>query len=74
MAKVHAKIKLAKKTTKVAPKQAHPNSDLAAYGARWVAGESIRALAKEAGMDWPVLQARVKPLGYFRPPVRHKSS
>ena len=74
MAKVHAKIKLAKKNntpTPTLPKAKKPANNAGdTYGPRWVAGESIRALALEAGMDWPTLQAACKKAGFFRPPVR----
>lgn len=35
-------------------------------GKRWVEGESIRALAAEAGMPWNKLQAKLRAAGYLR--------
>lgn len=40
------------------------------YGQRWVKGESIRALATEAGIEWPKLQAKLRELGFLRSHVQ----
>lgn len=48
----------------VTNKKAGLNVD--ALGKRWVAGESIRALATEAGMAWNKLQAKLRAAGYLR--------
>ncbi|HEX4591212.1 MAG TPA: hypothetical protein VH120_14835 [Gemmataceae bacterium] len=44
--------------------------DLHGFGLRWVAGESIRKLGREAGMEWNVLQGKLRILGYLRAPKR----
>jgi hypothetical protein len=44
--------------------------DYHALGRRWVAGESIRALGREAGMPWNVLQGKLRVAGYLRAPRR----
>ena len=44
--------------------------DLHGYGLRWMAGESIRKLGREAGMEWNVLQGKLRILGYLRAPKR----
>jgi len=40
------------------------------FGIRWVQGESIRRLGREAGMEWNVLQGKLRILGYLRAPKR----
>ena len=45
-------------------------TDYHGYGRRWVAGESIKALGREAGMEWNVLQGKLRVAGYHRAPVR----
>jgi hypothetical protein len=40
------------------------------FGVRWVQGESIRKLGREAGMEWNVLQGKLRILGYLRAPKR----
>jgi hypothetical protein len=76
-----AKVKLRKLATEQAEKaeanETKPAADKTsgpdAYGKRWEAGESIQALAKEAGKNWPALQRELRAAGYFRPPVRKAS-
>jgi hypothetical protein len=63
-----AKIKL--RPYILAPVVASPSSDLHGYGLRWVQGESIRKLGREAGMEWNVLQGKLRILGYLRAPKR----
>ena len=45
-------------------------TDYHGYGRRWVAGESIKALGREAGMAWNVLQGKLRVAGYHRAPKR----
>jgi hypothetical protein len=45
-------------------------TDYHGYGRRWVAGESIKALGREAGMEWNVLQGKLRVAGYHRAPKR----
>ncbi|HEX4589473.1 MAG TPA: hypothetical protein VH120_06065 [Gemmataceae bacterium] len=40
------------------------------FGLRWVQGESIRKLGREAGIEWNVLQGKLRILGYLRAPKR----
>ena len=42
--------------------------DVHGLGRRWVAGESIRALGREAGLPWNVLQGKLRVAGYLRAP------
>ena len=42
--------------------------DVHSLGRRWVAGESIRALGREAGLPWNVLQGKLRIAGYLRAP------
>lgn len=42
--------------------------DVHGLGRRWVAGESIRALGREVGMPWNVLQGKLRVAGYLRAP------
>jgi hypothetical protein len=42
--------------------------DVQGLGRRWVAGESIRALGREAGLPWNVLQGKLRVAGYLRAP------
>ena len=44
--------------------------DYHGYGRRWVAGESIKKLGREAGMEWNVLQGKLRVAGYHRAPKR----
>ena len=60
-----AKIKL--RPTVAAP-TATPSLDVHGLGRRWVAGESIRALGREAGLPWNVLQGKLRVAGYLRAP------
>jgi hypothetical protein len=42
--------------------------DVHGLGRRWVAGESIRKLGREAGLPWNVLQGKLRVAGYLRAP------
>ncbi len=42
--------------------------DVHGLGQRWVAGESIRKLGREAGLPWNVLQGKLRVAGYLRAP------
>jgi hypothetical protein len=42
--------------------------DVHGLGRRWVAGESIRALGRETGLPWNVLQGKLRVAGYLRAP------
>jgi hypothetical protein len=42
--------------------------DVHGLGRRWVAGESIRALGREAKLPWNVLQGKLRVAGYLRAP------
>jgi hypothetical protein len=42
--------------------------DVHSLGRRWVAGESIRRLGREAGLPWNVLQGKLRVAGYLRAP------
>jgi replication-associated recombination protein RarA len=44
-----------------------PATELDTYGQRFAGGESIHTLAREAGMEWNVLAAQLKQLGYRKP-------
>jgi hypothetical protein len=44
--------------------------DLHGFGLRWMQGESIRKLGRESGMEWNVLQGKLRILGYLRAPKR----
>ena len=44
--------------------------DYHGYGRRWVAGESIKKLGREAGVPWNVLQGKLRVAGYHRAPKR----
>ena len=64
-----ARIKLRPST---APPGGSPSTaiglDVHGLGRRWVAGESIRALGREAGLPWNVLQGKLRVAGYLRAP------
>ena len=62
-----ATIKLRPMTTAPAP-ATHGGLDVHGLGRRWVAGESIRALGREAGLPWNVLQGKLRVAGYLRAP------
>jgi hypothetical protein len=47
-----------------------PALTLHGFGVRWVQGKSIRKLGREAGMEWNVLQGKLRILGYLRAPKR----
>jgi hypothetical protein len=59
-------------TRTVARPAAEPNQALTlhGFGVRWVQGESIRKLGREAGMERNVLQGKLRILGYLRAPKR----
>lgn len=61
-----ATIKL--RPTTAAPVPATGGLDVHGLGRRWVAGESIRALGREVGMEWNVLQGKLRVAGYLRAP------
>ena len=65
-----ATIKLRPMTTNTppAPMPAPAGLDVHGLGRRWVAGESIRALGREAGLPWNVLQGKLRVAGYLRAP------
>jgi hypothetical protein len=67
-----ATIKLRPTTTPPAPTPAAPVTpcrlDVHGFGRRCVAGESIRALGREAGLPWNVLQGKLRVAGYLRAP------
>jgi hypothetical protein len=70
-----ATIKLRPTTTISVPAPATPVAersglDLHGFGLRWVGGESIRKLGREAGIEWNVLQGKLRILGYLRAPKR----
>ena len=60
-----ATIKLRPLTATAAPAS---GLDVHGLGRRWVAGESIRALGREAGLPWNVLQGKLRVAGYLRAP------
>ena len=68
-----ATIKLRPRTDEPATPPPPPTAgglDLHGFGLRWMAGESIRKLGREAGMEWNVLQGKLRILGYLRAPKR----
>jgi hypothetical protein len=68
---MRATIKLRPWTPPPRPVSAQPSGlDLDALGRRWEAGESIRALGREAGLPWNVLQGKLRVAGYLRAPRR----
>jgi hypothetical protein len=69
---MNAKIKLRPRTDVPHVVRPAPQSglDLHNFGLRWVQGESIRRLGREAGMEWNVLQGKLRILGYLRAPKR----
>jgi hypothetical protein len=71
---MNAKIKLRPRTNVPLAVPLTPQSglDLHSYGLRWVQGESIRRLGREAAMEWNVLQGKLRVLGYLRAPKRAK--
>jgi hypothetical protein len=74
---MNAKIKLCPRTdtpAPVIPSPAPSRPDLHVFGLRWVQGESIRRLGREAGMEWNVLQGKLRILGYLRAPKRTKGA
>jgi hypothetical protein len=74
---MNAKIKLCPSTSTPATVVLAPapsGLDLHGFGIRWVQGESIRKLGREAGMDWNVLQGKLRILGYLRAPKRAKGA
>ncbi len=67
--KARIKLRPATDTAPPAPAPAAAGGlDVHALGRRWVAGESIRALGREAGLPWNVLQGRLRVAGYLRAP------
>jgi hypothetical protein len=68
---MNATIKLRLTIPAAPPAQPAPAGlDLHGYGRRWVSGESIRKLGREAGIEWNVLQGKLRILGYLRAPKR----
>jgi hypothetical protein len=65
-----ARIKLRLTTNATPAPRPAPASglDVHGLGQRWVAGESIRALGREAGLPWNVLQGKLRVAGYLRAP------
>ena len=63
-----ATIKLRPTTAMVTTAPAVSGLDVHGLGRRWVAGESIRALGREAGLPWNVLQGKLRVAGYLRAP------
>ena len=62
-----ARIKLRPMTATPGP-PAPIGLDVHGLGRRWVAGESIRALGREVGLPWNVLQGKLRVAGYLRAP------
>ena len=65
-----ATIKLQPANANSAPLHPAPSVglDVHGLGRRWVAGESIRKLGREAGLPWNVLQGKLRVAGYLRAP------
>jgi hypothetical protein len=63
-----ATIKLRQATAPPTPTFPPAGLDVHDLGRRWVAGESIRALGREAGLPWNVLQGKLRVAGYLRAP------
>jgi hypothetical protein len=55
-------------TTATPPTSPVGGLDVHGLGQRWVAGESIRKLGREAGLPWNVLQGKLRVAGYLRAP------
>ena len=67
--KATIKLQPAKATSAQLPLPAPASGpDVHGLGRRWVVGESIRKLGRDAGLPWNVLQGKLRVAGYLRAP------